>query len=658
MKSFADFPISTETQKGLAENGYKIPTKIQRESIGFSLQGDDILGAAKTGSGKTLAFLVPLLEKLHSQKWTNLDSVGAIVITPTRELAYQIFETLRKIGKHHNFSAGLIIGGKDLKFETKRMDKCNIVICTPGRLLQHMDENPLIDCSNLQMLVLDEADRCLDLGFQQTMNSIIENLPENRQTLLFSATQTKSIRDLARLSLKDPKYVSVHEDAKHSTPPGLIQSYIICELQDKISFLWSFIKNHKKHKILVFMASCKQVKYMYEAFSRLKSGINLLALYGTLHQQRRMTIYDSFCRKQNAVLFATDIAARGLDFPDVNWVLQLDCPESAVEYIHRAGRTARYKRSGESVLVLLPSEIKMLDRLREMKIPIEEISVNCNKLQSVQRSLEANLARDSNLKATAQRAFVAYVKSVFLMKDKEVFNVLSFNTDAFAGSLGLAIPPRIRFLQKWKKSKGIDSSADVNDGEKTISNDDDDGASSEECKENQRTSRTPTCGFYGEDEDDKEDAGETGFLSLKRKNHELDGTFDESENKLEEQATIAIGSSKNRKIKKTSSKATLAKKLMKKKILPNKKIVFDDEGEIIPNKVKEYVSELAKQYANADEAGIDISTAQQVLREEDKHDKELFRMKVKRKHREERIKLKRKWKGNTEGEDIDDEDVN
>lgn len=138
--------------KGLKQSGYTKPTEIQKETLGLALQGKDILGAAQTGSGKTLAFLIPLLEVLFCKQWTKLDGVGAVVITPTRELAYQIFETLRKIGVNHDFSAGLIIGGKDLKFERKRMDQCNIIICTPGRLLQHMDENPLFDCVNMQVL--------------------------------------------------------------------------------------------------------------------------------------------------------------------------------------------------------------------------------------------------------------------------------------------------------------------------------------------------------------------------------------------------------------------------------------------------------------------------------------------------------------------------
>lgn len=319
IKNFADLPLSWKTQKGLKGANYKIPTDIQKESIGYALQGKDVMGAAITGSGKTLAFLIPVLENLFMEKWSRPDGIGALIISPTRELAYQIFQTLKKIGIHHDISAGLIIGGKNLKFEKNRMDQCNIIICTPGRILQHMDENPLFNTTSMKVLVLDEADRCLDMGFEKTMNAILENLPQDRQTMLFSATQTKSVKDLARLSLKNPVYVAPHEQ-QFTVPVNLQQNYVVVNLEDKITMLWSFIKNHLKQKVIVFLASCKQVKYIYEIFRKLRPGTSLLALYGTLHQDKRVDIYDQFCRKSNVVLFATDIASRGLDFPTVNWV--------------------------------------------------------------------------------------------------------------------------------------------------------------------------------------------------------------------------------------------------------------------------------------------------------------------------------------------------
>ncbi len=185
------------------------------------------------------------------------------MITPTRELARQIFDQLAgptSVGKYHDFSAGLVIGGTNLSRESDLMRECNIVICTPGRLLQHMEENPLFDVSSLRVLVLDEADRCLDMGFARQMNAILSELPtEERQTLLFSATQTTSVDDLARCSLKRPVYVSVHEHASKATPDELVEHYMVCQLHQKLDILWSFIKAHRKNKILVFAQSCKQV---------------------------------------------------------------------------------------------------------------------------------------------------------------------------------------------------------------------------------------------------------------------------------------------------------------------------------------------------------------------------------------------------------------
>ncbi|XP_025425125.1 probable ATP-dependent RNA helicase DDX10 [Sipha flava] len=645
IEKFEHFPLSAPTLKGLKDNKYNVPTEIQRESIGYSLRGEDILGAAKTGSGKTLAFLIPVLEILYCNKWTRTEGLAALIITPTRELAYQIFETLRKIGVHHDFSAGLIIGGKDLKFERKRLDQCNIMICTPGRLLQHMDENPLFDCSNMLVLVLDEADRCLDMGFEQTMNSIIDNLPPERQTLLFSATQTKSVKDLARLSLNNPHFISVHEASKHSTPAGLVQSYMVCELHDKMSLLWSFIKNHLHHKVLVFMSSCKQVKYFYEILCKLRPGTSLLALYGTMHQTKRMAVYESFSRKQRSVLFATDIAARGLDFPAVNWVVQLDCPENANEYIHRAGRTARFQKSGESLLVLLPSELAILEQLENKKIPIQEIKVNPNKLTSVQRTLEATLAKDHILKESAQRAFVSYIKSVFLMKDKSVFDVSALDTDAFARSLGLAIPPRVRFLQKWKKAKELKKKEKETLAQSMVDNlseklnKSSDSEVSEVVEDEPQLNRSSFKDSYNFHDDDNSDEENDDLFTVKRKDHNiLEADVLESEGEL--QTDIS-----NKKKKKPLTKAAVAKKMIKKQIKPNQKTVFDETGEAVLDKAKTKVSRLAREYENNDDkGGIDIEQAKQMLREEDVYDKQLFREKVKAKHREEKRKAKEEAK--------------
>eukprot|EP01031_Cornospumella_fuschlensis_P041899 gene41899-51146_t len=210
---FDSLPLSFRTLQGLSLAKLEVATEIQAAAIPHALAGRDILGAAKTGSGKTLAFIIPLLEKLFVERWSPEDGLGALVITPTRELALQIFEVLRTVGKKHQFSAGLVTGGKkEFAEEQARIVKMNILISTPGRLLQHFEQTLGFDASQLLVLVLDEADRILDMGFKTQLDSVLQYLPGHRQTMLFSATQTKSVKDLARLSLHNPEYLAVHAE--------------------------------------------------------------------------------------------------------------------------------------------------------------------------------------------------------------------------------------------------------------------------------------------------------------------------------------------------------------------------------------------------------------------------------------------------------------
>ncbi|XP_050769569.1 probable ATP-dependent RNA helicase DDX10 [Gymnogyps californianus] len=690
IQRFSDFPLSKKTLKGLQEAQYRVVTEIQRQTIGLALQGKDVLGAAKTGSGKTLAFIVPALELLYRHQWTSADGLGVLIISPTRELAYQTFKVLRKVGKNHEFSAGLIIGGKDLKEESERIHQINMLICTPGRLLQHMDETSYFYASDLQMLILDEADRILDMGFADTMNAIIENLPKKRQTLLFSATQTKSVKDLARLSLKDPEYVWVHEKAKFSTPATLDQNYVVCELQQKVNVLYSFLRSHLKKKSIVFFASCKEVQYLFRVFCKLQPGLPVLALHGKQHQMKRMEVYTCFVRKKAAVLFATDIAARGLDFPAVNWVIQFDCPEDANTYIHRVGRTARYKEGGEALLVLLPSEEKgMVEQLAQRKVPVSEIKINPEKLTDIQKRMQAFLAQDQELKEKAQRCFVSYLRSVYLMKNKEVFDVFKLPLAEYALSLGLAMAPRVRFLQKVRKQLCANEAADGTDhlketeqNKNTLSSTNEEGV--EKCgtnfsgkvsvnktKEKERRKEIEDCSassegaeesgesedelkevseeakekevlvpsrvpnpdsvlfFEDEDDDDDDDTKGLDLLTVKRRN-----VFG-----VEAKDNPAPNASKS-KMKKKTTKTQEAKKILKKKFKVNTKIVFTEDGELVQQWPPVQKSSLAKADEEDDASGINLDKAKEILREEDKFDKEEYRKKVKEKHREKRLKEK------------------
>lgn len=687
--TFSDLPISTRTLDGLDKAGFTKPTQVQMDGTGLALQGHDVLGSARTGSGKTLAFLLPVLELLWKNKWSNAHGLGALIISPTRELAYQTFDVLRKIGRGHDLSAGLIIGGKDLIEEQSRILNTNIIVCTPGRLLQHFDETPMFQCNDLQILVLDEADRILDLGFQHTMNAVLENLPTNRQTLLYSATQTKSVSDLARLSMKDPKYISVHENEKYSTPKKLMQTYCVIELPQKINFLYSFMKNHLKSKGIIFLSSCKQVKYTYEVFRKIRPGVPLMALYGKQKQMMRMGVYEKFVNAQHAFLFATDIASRGLDFPAVNWVIQLDCPEDENTYLHRAGRTARYQKGGQGLLVLLPSEIAILDRLKEKKVPIHEIQVNPKKLQPIEGKLQAFCAQHQEIKMWAQKSIISYARSVYLQKNKDIFDVKKLPIEDYAKSLGLLLPPRIRFMKKMEKRVGPLAGVDV---EKKLmestkkklgielladrlanSDDEDEGkkkkkkkkkpkdATAEEDTSDKKPTKEPTkeptpdetqpqqpttkqkkkkqpVVVEAESSDEEDD-----LLVSKKDTSQQHDLLDEPTDSASPPTPLPPKVARQKPL----SKVAQAKKLVRKNIKMNTKIVFDEEGGVdkvegaVKNEAGENIQpDSASDESGNEEGGINIEEAQLEMKERDRADKKRTRLAIKQRHREERMKEK------------------
>ncbi|CAK7211507.1 ATP-dependent RNA helicase dbp4 [Sporothrix curviconia] len=472
--AFTEVPLSQPTAAGLRDSHYETLTDIQARAIPTALRGSDILGAAKTGSGKTLAFIVPVLEKLYRARWTELDGLGALIISPTRELSAQIFEVLRKVGRHHGFSAGLVIGGKSLKEEAERVGRMNILVCTPGRMLQHLDQTSTMDVNNLQILVLDEADRIMDMGFKADVDALVEHLPQSRQTLLFSATQSRKVSDLARLSLKAPEYIAVHEAATTATPTQLQQHYVITPLPDKLDTLYGFIRSNLKSKMIVFFSSGKQVRFAYEAFRQMQPGISLLHLHGRQKQVARLEILKRFASAKHACLFATDVVARGVDIPMVDWVVQVDCPEDADTYIHRSGRTARYQSAGKAILFLDPSEeAGMVKRLEQKKVPIKKVNVREKKKQNIQDQLQNMCFQQYDVKYLAQKAFISYTRSIHLQKDKEVFKLDELDLDGFARSMGLAGAPQIKFrkgedLKKIKnQSRAMLSSGseDESDGE-------------------------------------------------------------------------------------------------------------------------------------------------------------------------------------------------
>ena len=666
-KTFKELPISEPTSSGLESSHFKTLTDVQSRAIPRALKGLDILGAAKTGSGKTLAFLVPVLENLYRKRWTEHDGLGALIISPTRELAIQIFEVLRKIGRYHTFSAGLVIGGKSLQEERERLGRMNILVCTPGRMLQHMDQTAAFEVDNLQMLVLDEADRIMDMGFQGTVDAIVEHLPRERQTILFSATQTKKVSDLARLSLKDPEYVSVHEAAQSATPATLQQNYIVTSLPEKLDTLWSFLRSNLKAKIMVFMSSGKQVRFVYETFRHMQPGITLLHLHGRQKQNARLDITTKFAQSRYSCLFATDVVARGLDFPAVDWVIQLDCPEDADTYIHRVGRTARYERDGRAVLFLDPSEEQgMLQRLEQKKVPIEKINVRGKKQQSIKNQLQNMCFKDPELKYLGQKAFVSYVRSIYVQKDKDIFKINDLPLEDFSTSLGLPGAPRIKF------TKGDDAKKLKNASRQALSSDSEsgDGGAKQVKKDAVRTKYDRMFERRNQDvladhraklvddgqvalngdEDEDED-----FLSVKRR-FDVDDDALGANNRDEANDDPAATREAKKVIPLGSEQALVIDSKRREKLLKSKKkllqfkdkghkIVFDDEGN--PHELYELENEAQFQQRGAadDQRAKFLEMERERVRLADVRDKEM----AKEKKREKREKRKARAKEEREG---------
>jgi ATP-dependent RNA helicase DDX18/HAS1 len=254
-QKFVDLPISERTKRALSTLGFVNMTEIQAKSIPECLRGKDLVGAAKTGSGKTLSFLIPIIELLTGIEFTRKQGTGAIIISPTRELSLQIYGVLRDVMEQsgHPQTHGLVMGGANRKSEADKLVKgVNILVCTPGRLLDHLANTRGFNYQRLQVLVVDEADRILEQGFEEDMHQIIKLLPRERQTILFSATQTRKVEDLARLSIQNtPVYVGVHDESTVATVDGLQQGYVLCAAEMRFMLLFTFLKKNKNKKIMV-----------------------------------------------------------------------------------------------------------------------------------------------------------------------------------------------------------------------------------------------------------------------------------------------------------------------------------------------------------------------------------------------------------------------
>ncbi|KIK46267.1 hypothetical protein CY34DRAFT_76501 [Suillus luteus UH-Slu-Lm8-n1] len=441
---FSSLELSEPTNKALADMGFTTMTPVQAKAIPPLLAGKDVLGAARTGSGKTLAFLIPAVELLHRMKFKPRNGTGIIIVSPTRELALQIFGVAKDLMAHHSQTFGIVIGGANRRAEAEKLEKgVNLIVATPGRLLDHLENTKGFVFRNLKALVIDEADRILEIGFEEEMKKIIKILPnDDRQSMLFSATQTTKVQDLARISLRPgPLHVDVDKEEATSTVSTLSQGYVVCSSDRRFLLLFTFLKKNLKKKIIVFFSSCNSVKYHGELLNYI--DVPVLDLHGKQKQQKRTNTFFEFINAESGILLCTDVAARGLDIPRVDWIIQFDPPDDPRDYIHRVGRTARAGKVGKSLMFLLESELGFLRYLKEAKVPLNEFTFPTDRIANVQSQLEKLLQKNYFLHQSARDGFRSYLQAYASYSLKKIFDINALDLAKVGKAFGFAVPPRV-----------------------------------------------------------------------------------------------------------------------------------------------------------------------------------------------------------------------
>ena len=453
-KTFDSLTLSKQTMAGISELGYTRMTEVQARTIPPLLAGRDVLGAARTGSGKTLAFLIPSVELLYHAKFMPRNGTGVMVLSPTRELALQIYNVAQQLMKKHSQTHGLIIGGANRRAEAEKLVKgVNLLVATPGRLLDHMQNTKGFAFGSLKVFCMDEADRMLDIGFEEEMRTIVRMIPKDRQTMLFSATQTTKVEDLARLSLKSPTYIGVDDARAVSTATGVEQGYCVVPSEKRFLLLFTFLKKNLKKKVMVFFSSCNSVKYHAELLNYI--DIPVSDIHGKQKQQRRTTTFFEFCKADRGILLCTDVAARGLDIPAVDWIIQFDPPDDPKEYIHRVGRTARgTEGKGRALLFLIPEELGFLKYLKAAKVPLNEYEFPQKKIANVQSQLEKLVEKNYYLHQSARDAYRSYILAYNSHTLKDVYNVHELNLMSVALSFGFHRPPKVQLNLDSKAANG------------------------------------------------------------------------------------------------------------------------------------------------------------------------------------------------------------
>ncbi|KAF2725103.1 DEAD-domain-containing protein [Polychaeton citri CBS 116435] len=358
-KSFADLGVTDSLREACESLGFKAPTAIQTESIPIALSGRDIIGLAETGSGKTAAFALPILQALLDKP----QPMFGLVLAPTRELAYQISQQFEALGSLINVKCAVLVGGMDMVPQSIALGKKpHIIVATPGRLLDHLENTKGFSMRTLKYLVMDEADRLLDLDFGPILDKILKVLPRERRTMLFSATMNTKLDNLTRAALQQPVRVSI-STSSYQTVKNLVQQYLFIPHKNKDVYLIHLLHEFAGQSCILFTRTVHETQRL--AFLLRALGRSAIPLHGQLNQSARLGALNKFRSGSRDILVATDVAARGLDIPSVDLVLNYDLPPDSKTYVHRVGRTARAGKSGVAISIVTQYDVEVFQRIEK-----------------------------------------------------------------------------------------------------------------------------------------------------------------------------------------------------------------------------------------------------------------------------------------------------
>lgn len=486
--------VSNETAARLGSAGYLECAPVQQEAIPLLLSHKDVLAEAVTGSGKTLAFAVPCAELIRRPKPAlQQDEVGALVLAPTRELARQTHDVLASVVQETQ-AVQLLSGGSEIADDVSQIaaEGADVIVGTPGRTADVLKRVAQLDFRRLELLVLDEADRLLHRGFKDDLGAILCRLPKQRRTALFSATQATDVHQLSRLGLRNPVRVSVHgtlpaasaatanaeleegvANEQARTPPGLRVFYEVLPVEQKLERLVHLLSNNLlKKKSIVYFLTCACVDFFSDALLRLFQSQQhdkqpvFVRLHGRMQQKQRTKALQRFAKLDGGVLLCTDVAARGLDLPDVDWIVQFDPPQDPDAFVHRAGRTARMGRQGYALVFLNPHEEAYVQFLRRRRVPVEDAppfesgdaaraDAKCtqNDNESVLQNntlhtLRSMCEKDRELTEKSTRAFVTFVRAYLEHQCAYIFRFKELDLGAVANAFALLQLPSMPELRR------------------------------------------------------------------------------------------------------------------------------------------------------------------------------------------------------------------